>query len=294
MHCRGGPRIISALAPSNLERLFLENLGAVDDIVAFVASRHGLTTEEREELASGVRLKLIEDNYAVLRKFAGRSSLKTYLAAVANRYFLDRRIERWGRWRPSAEARRGGPVAVLLDQLMTRDGLSFEEAAESLRLNHGITESREALEALRPHTPRAPRRRFVGDEHLEEVTAGDGETAVIERLDRQAHASQVERALQIVLSRCEQQDRLILRLRFENGYQIVRIARLLNLDQRGLYRRLERIMAELRSELESAGVDRERVAAFLSEEPAKSSLVSVSVMRRPQGRTQAGQGPDHV
>jgi len=45
---------------------------------------------------------------ALLAKFEGRSSLRTFLTVVIQRLFLDHRISAWGKWRPSAEARRGG------------------------------------------------------------------------------------------------------------------------------------------------------------------------------------------
>jgi DNA-directed RNA polymerase specialized sigma subunit len=38
------------------------------------------------------------------------------------------------------------------------------------------------------------------------------------------------------------QDRLILKMRFQDGFQVSRISRLLGLDQKELYRRLERTM----------------------------------------------------
>lgn len=281
------------MAAGNPKELFLENLGTIDEIVTFVANRHRLTQDEREELAAGVRLKLVDDDYAVLRKFAGRSSLKTYLAAVITRYLLDLRNERLGRWRPSVEARRRGPVAVLLERMMSRDGLTFEEAMESLRTNHGVRDSRQALEAMCPLTVRPPRR-FVGEEHLDAATTADPESAAIARLDRDAVKDEVETALRGVLSRRNPQERLILKLRFEDGFRIVKIATLLGLDQKSLYRQLDRIVAELRTALEAAGVDRARVTAFLDENPEKSPALSVSVMRGGERRAAAGHNEDHV
>jgi RNA polymerase sigma factor for flagellar operon FliA len=281
------------LAAGNPKELFLENLGTIDEIVTFVANRHRLTQDEREELAAGVRLKLVDDDYAVLRKFAGRSSLKTYLAAVITRYLLDLRNERLGRWRPSVEARRRGPVAVLLERMMSRDGLTFEEAMESLRTNHGVRDSRQALEAMCPLTVRPPRR-FVGEEHLDAATTADPETAAIARLDRDAVKDEVETALRGVLSRRNPQERLILKLRFEDGFRIVKIATLLGLDQKSLYRQLDRIVAELRTSLEADGVDRAIVTAFLDENPEKSPALSVSVMRGGERRAAAGHSEDHV
>jgi RNA polymerase sigma factor for flagellar operon FliA len=40
---------------------------------------------EADDFASHPKLKLIEDDYAILRKFQGRSSLRTYLTVVIER-----------------------------------------------------------------------------------------------------------------------------------------------------------------------------------------------------------------
>ena len=97
------------------ERFLLENLGTVERVVAYVARRHRLSRDEANELSSAVKLKLVDHDYEVLRRYEGRSSLRTYLTAVVIRLFLDDRVARWGKWRPSAQAKRLGAVAVLLD-----------------------------------------------------------------------------------------------------------------------------------------------------------------------------------
>lgn len=277
------------------EQLFLDNLHLIDDIVGILSFRHRLSADEGEELLAGVRLKLIDDNYAVLRSFAGRSSLKTFLTAVIHRHFLDRRIERWGKWRPAAEARRGGPVAMLLDRLLSRDGLSFDEAVQVLRTNHGVSEPLESLERMRGLMPPRPGRRFVGEEHLADFPDEQPvEDRLIHQLDRDAQGGGVERALSAAMAGCLPDDRLLLKLRFLDGLTVARIARLLAVDQKPLYRRLERIMATLRSEMEGRGIDRAWVAAFLAEVPAKSASTSVPVSRTTWSRAQRGRSPDHV
>ena len=46
----------------------------------------------------------------------------------------------WGRWRPSACARRAGPAGVLLDQLLTRDAVSLDEALARVRERYDVSE----------------------------------------------------------------------------------------------------------------------------------------------------------
>jgi hypothetical protein len=57
------------------ERLVVENLPLVDSVVRLIARRHRLSADEGDELAGAIRLKLVENDYQVLRKFEGRSQL---------------------------------------------------------------------------------------------------------------------------------------------------------------------------------------------------------------------------
>ncbi len=68
---------------------------------------------------------------------------------VVQRLFLDHRNRQWGKWRPSAEAKRRGPLAILLERLVVRDGWTFEQAVETLRTNHRGGGGWDAPRALR-------------------------------------------------------------------------------------------------------------------------------------------------
>ncbi len=137
------------------ERLFLSQLALIDAVTAFIARRHHLSATDAEEFAAHVRLRILEDDYATLRKFEERSSLKTYLTTVIQRWFLDDRTARWGKWRPSAEAKRLGPLAILVERLMVRDGMTFDEACTVLETNHGVTVGRAAIAAIENVCPSA-------------------------------------------------------------------------------------------------------------------------------------------
>ena len=118
------------------QRLLIDHLDLIDKIVRSAGRRRHLSAGEREDFAGFVKLRLVEDNYAILRKFQSRSTLWTYLAAVIERMSLDFCAEKWGRWRPSAMAERLGPAAVVLERLVTRDGHTVEEAIEIIRTHH--------------------------------------------------------------------------------------------------------------------------------------------------------------
>ena len=112
---------LQAVAVSD-EANFLAALPVIDDVAAQVCRRHRLNAGEADDFKSEVRLHFIERNYEVLRKFEGRCTLSTYVNVVVQRVFLDYRNRMWGRWRPSTEARRLGPTAMLIERLVTRDG----------------------------------------------------------------------------------------------------------------------------------------------------------------------------
>ena len=272
------------------EALFLSQLAVIERVISFVSSRHHLPGVEADDFASHVKLKLIEDDYAILGKFQGRSSLRTYLTVVIQRLFLDFRISAWGKWRPSAEATRAGEVAMLLERLTIRDGYGFEEACELLETNHQLTVPRSELEAIAGRLPSRPRRRFESDEGLANVAAAQPELdeAIADR-EREVTATRVETALARALAGLEAQDRLILSMRFIDGRTVVEIARVLQLDQKGLYRRLERLMKELRAGLEAHGVDG-AAALEIFESPAVSIAWSGDTAEKPSGRPSMPKG----
>src|SRR5262249_57120195 len=133
------------------------------------------------------------------------------------------------KWRPSAEAQRLGPVAVLLERLMYRDGYSFDEACRLLRTNYGVTLSDEELERLRALLPvRAPRRYQVDDQELANAATEhpnpEEETIRREQEEEQAHR---QRALKKAMEGLEPRERLILQWFYFDHLTIAQIARAL-------------------------------------------------------------------
>jgi RNA polymerase sigma factor (sigma-70 family) len=241
---------------SNGEAFFLSKLDVIEKVISFVCARHHLSSVDADDFRSHVMLKLIEDNYRVLRKFQGRSSLRTFLTIVINRLFLDHRNNQWGKWRPSAEAKRLGPIAVLLEQLMGRDGHTFEEACELLETNHRVTTSRSELEAMAARLPVRMRRRFESEDALDQVAADQpGPDEIAAERERNLAAARAAAALEKALAKLAPRDRLILRLRYQDGVTVADIARLLECDQKGLFRYIDRLLKRLRRALKRNGID---------------------------------------
>jgi len=233
----------------------LEHLPLIERLVASLARRKHLDEEHGEEFAAYVRLQLVKDDSSVLTQFKGGSKWSTYLTTVITRLFVDHQRHEWGRWRPSAAAKRLGATAIRLDELLHRDGIPFEEAAEMLRRNHGVELSvAELAELAGQLTPRPPRR-AEGEEALAFVGVEGGVEEAAEESERAAAARRLETALDEVLAELEAEDRLFLQLYFDRGLPISDVSRMLGWEQKPLYRRRDRLFAVLRRGLEERGLN---------------------------------------
>lgn len=250
----------------NWEKFFLDNLPLVDRATAFVCRKYGLLGADAEDFASVVRIKLIEDEYAVLRKFAQKCALSTYLTIVIQRHYVDQKIHEWGKWRPSMRARQSGDAAILLERLISRDGLSVGEASTIVRQKYTELDSR-ALETLASSivTRRAQRAEEVErTEEMPEPASGvSAEDALLSR-ERETTARRTSAIVSRELDRLPPEDRLIMKLRFIDGMKVSTLAKLLKADQKQLYRRIDRLVAALRETLLAAGVAMSDVGDLLT------------------------------
>jgi RNA polymerase sigma factor for flagellar operon FliA len=251
--------------PGAGEALYLEHRATIERVIAFICRRHRLSLDECEDFSSEVRVRLVENDYEVLRRHQGRSSLATYLTVVVHRLLLDHRVRAWGKWRPSSEARRAGPIGVLLDQLLSRDGLTVSEAIGVIESKHGPDIDRDDLTRLAARLPVRVRRTFESDNGLIDMPArGPSPDAGLLQRDAQALADRLARALSIHTSHLSLADQLLLRMRFEDGRTVAQIAALLHLDAKPLYRRLERLIGALRKKLEAEGLTSRDLDALLA------------------------------
>lgn len=251
---------------SHPSELLTENLALIGRAVAFACRRSRFEPADAEEFASIVNLRLVENDYAILRTYANRSKFSTWISVVVQRMALDYRISVWGKWHASAEAKRIGPLALDLERLLHRDGRTLDEALVLLAPKHaGVT--RESLQALAQRLPeRAPRRRQVDLEEAELVAEPAEADDAIEEVDRQRVAGRLSEVMSDLMDRLPEEDRLILQLRFTGGMTVAQIARSLQIEQKLLYRRIEHHIRDIRANLLRQGLGRGEVVDLIGRE----------------------------
>jgi RNA polymerase sigma factor (sigma-70 family) len=245
-----------SVAVPNVLELLTSNLALIERAVGFAARRYRFDPSDAEEFAAVVRLKLVDNDYAIIRAYEARSSFATYISIVIQRLALDYCIHVWGKWHPSAEAKRIGALAIEIEQLLLRDGRTIDEALVILGRKHdNIT--RESVTAIAERLPvRAPRHRDVDVEKAEFVSVSrpDEVEEPLFAVDRRRASERLSSIMSAVIARLPEDERLILQLRFEGGMTVPQIARSLGLDQKLTYRRIEKRIRDMRRELERAGI----------------------------------------
>jgi len=255
----------------NLEELYHKCIEVLPPILRGLGRDRRLSPEEVEDLRSEIQVKLLEDDYRALRQWDNRSSLKVYLATVVSNLWHDRVRGAKGKILASAVAKRLGPAAQELEVLLGRQGLKLDEAYQAIRPRFpGLT--REEAEEIAAQLKLRPGRRFESEEVVARLP--DQEPAGDERLERREKLVEKRKALTLMgqrLSELPEEDRMLLVRAHAEGVKFSRIARSLGLDQRSLYRRNERLIAKLRTDLEEAGIRWEDLSEVLGiDEPTES------------------------
>ena len=245
------------------QRLFTDNLQHIEKLVRFSGRRHHLSHVELEDFASYVNIELLKDDCATLRKFQRRSSWWTFLATVIEKLALDFLIQRWGRWRPSAMAEKLGPVAVILDRLVNRDGHTVEEAMEIVRTNHAVGLTYAELRAMWDQLPPRPRLTEVGEEAAATVSSPDSSEVRVEDAALKQEIERLEQTLHAAFQALAAQDRVMIALRFDHGLAVVEIAKVMKSSVPTIHRRLDRCLKELRAALARGGFDPREISGLI-------------------------------
>ena len=233
---------------------YVEQLDVIDRIASSVCRRNGVQGADAEDFVSDVRLKLLQDDYAVLRKYRGASSQTTFLTVVISNLFRDHRIKHWGKWRPSAEAKRHGEVAVRLEAAIYRDGQSFEQACGFLVQDSRLNVDRAELRRLLASLPYRAPKRVENGAAIDDVPSPDSADDGVLDHEREARLQAAKAALGRAVGRLAPEDALIVRLHFYEGFSIADVARDVGIPQKPLYVRMKRLLETLHRDLRSEGI----------------------------------------
>jgi RNA polymerase sigma factor for flagellar operon FliA len=193
---------------------------------------------------------LCANEYAVIRKFQNKSSFATYLRVVISKTFLDYRRRLWGKWTPSAQAKRFGAIGVQLEKLIYRDKHPFDAACDILIQKHSLTIDRQTLREMFAKLPRrSPPCQIDGDYEISYVASVDEADSGVISHERDQRVAEAMVALHAALRALPDDDRAIIRLLYLERMSIADIARGLRLDQKRLYPRIQRLLASLRKSL---------------------------------------------
>jgi len=243
---------------SEPSEFLLKNLALVRQITASICGRRGMGPDEIEDFISEVQLRLVSDDYAIIRAFRGRSSFPTYLAAVVTRQLLDYRNHKWGKWHASAEAERLGDVAIAVERALYRDHQTIDETLAALSTDHPQL-TREEVKRLQARLPRRIRRTMVD---LDAATTVASTNAAIDPSQSET-AARISNVVATYIRQLPKEDQLVLKLRFDAEMSVAEISRALKMDQQTLYRRYYKHFHLLRNELERAGVTADEVAGLI-------------------------------
>lgn len=234
-----------------------EDLGLLTQVVQRVVRAHRLSAADAEDFGQLVHLRLLERDYDILRRFNRQSSLKTYLTVVVVRLLFDWRNANYGKWRPSAAARRLGKHAVHLELLMSRDRLTEEEAIQIAARSPDAPPLAEVRQLASRLPPRVTHRMaFCQDLGKASSTPF---TDPIEAAEQKNDARRVGTQLARALSGLPMRDRRLLYLRYVRNRSVHDIAEALQIDRKTLYRQFEASLRRLRLLLAAQGVTRASV-----------------------------------
>ncbi len=231
----------------------------IERALAETCRQKRMLQEQAEEFMSAARIRLLDDDRAILRKYSGASSFRTYIAVVVSRLYIDWCNSEWGRWRPSAEARRQGDVAIELERLVFRDRWAVEEAIEHV-VSSGRASRRDCEDVWRL-LPRAPRHSTLPLD--DGIDVPDATQTSTDLLAEREQGRRVLASLDRAIHQLPTDDRLLVRLQYWRNCTVAEIARMQGLDQRELYRRFVRIREHLKRVLESDGVGSSTIAEIL-------------------------------
>lgn len=243
-HAVGLPRVTT-------HDLYTKYAETIETVLAFICRHKRLSADDAEEFAAWARMRLVEDDCAILRKYGGISSFKGFITVVISNLFLDWRIKEWGKWRPTRRAANLGPIAIELERLVLRDSVEYGQAVQLL-VSKGVAGSDTECDDIWGQLRQKPRRRSTPLDSVDPPAP-----KFVDPLEHDARRSLAKRAIgamHAAIALLPAQDQLVFRLRYQDSFTVARIAALIEEDQKRLYRRFDDIKARLKAAILASGI----------------------------------------
>jgi RNA polymerase sigma factor (sigma-70 family) len=253
----------SSAAPS----YFQASIPLIDDVISFHACRGRLNSDEREDFRSWAIEKLIENDYGRLRRFEGRSSLRSFVSVVVAHLLVDYWQSK-GPWRrPSSTAKLFAPEGIWLERYLGY-GYTVSESVHLVISNHGSRLTEDELFHITLRLPlQRTRPREVPESLAAEVgTVNTSPERLVDARAEDASRARLEDALERALGALSSDERVFVRMRFEDGSRINEIARAFHLPEKVFYRRFQGTLRRLRRNLR-LGIDVGFLALYREPEP---------------------------
>jgi len=241
-------------------RLWREHEAEIEAAVRAVSAHFRFDEDVRDDFSGVVREKFFDTTRSPLLRIRDKASWESYLRVVVTNMARDYADKIWGKWRPSATAKRFGEWGVRLETLVSRDRLSLDEAvARVLSEADGALTRREAhrIYAALPAGLRSrpkPATQELARQESEDTADGPlwaGELA-------REKAVALERVMDL-LAGMDPNDALMVRLRYEDGFTLARIGEEVGLSLQRVHERIGRALGELRDTLEQEGFERDEL-----------------------------------
>ena len=267
MTCRG-----------TMERDYKAEAHAHWDFINQMARRRFWRSEIAEEAALAVMNALAKDDWAILKKYRGEAQFGAFLKTVAAAELENFARARFGRRRPPLWVRRLGGIWEKLYAALCRERTPLHEATEFIRVGMGRADGAEVeaaaiqlllripdcgmvveevalddtpeLAVAAPSSPASESERRERDETLKTVfqlVVGGGPEA----------AAKLHGAFKMVKISISSEERLFLKMCYQDGLPVARAGRLLGLGRFQAAARMRRLLERLRREFERAGLYKE-------------------------------------
>ena len=168
-------------------------------------------SEEGHECYVYVLDKLMENNYARVKAFQGRSTFKTYLVSITTRLAIDFYRLRYGKTSKKADddlpTPKKNPLKIV--PLKDQENVSDDKSLEEIVVDKEVNDTQQRLKAL-------------VRSHLADLSP---------------------------------EDRLLLKMKYEDDFKVSEIAKILKQDQKRTYRKIHALLAAFRERISKEGID---------------------------------------